>query len=133
MMLFMTFPQVAARKKSEETQELAADAHRNLEHAMPALEAATQAINSIDKNDIFEIRSIKNPSEAVQQVLEAVCILLGVKADWPTAKVLLADPSLPQKLLEFDKDNIPEHVSKRVRRYASPCPYPVVLIHIKCT
>ena len=91
--------EVAARKKSEETQELAADAHRNLEHAMPAMDAAMQAIHNIDKNDIMEMRSMKNPSEIVQQVMEAVCILLGVKADWPTAKLLLADPALPQKLL----------------------------------
>ena len=109
--------EVAARRKSEETQELAADAHRNLEHAMPSLEAAMQAIHNIDKNDIMEMRTMKSPSEAVQQVLEAVCILLGVKADWATAKVLLADPALPQKLLDIDKDNIPDHVSKRVRRY----------------
>ena len=34
--------EVAARKKSEETQELAADAHRNLEHALPSLDAAMQ-------------------------------------------------------------------------------------------
>ena len=33
-----------------------------------------------------------------QQVLEAVCILLGVKADWNTAKVLMADPTLIQKV-----------------------------------
>ena len=81
------------------------------------MDAAMQAIHNIDKNDIMEMRSMKNPSEIVQQVMEAVCILLGVKADWPTAKLLLADPALPQKLLEIDKDNIPEHVSKRVRRY----------------
>ena len=109
--------EVAARRKSEETQELAADAHRNLEHAMPSLDAAMQAIHNIDKNDIMEMRTMKSPSEAVQQVLEAVCILLGVKADWATAKVLLADPALPQKLLDIDKDNIPDHVSKRIRRY----------------
>ena len=64
--------EVAARKKSEETQELAADAHRNLEHAMPAMDAAMQAIHNIDKNDIMEMRSMKNPSEIVQQVMEAV-------------------------------------------------------------
>ena len=109
--------EVAARKKSEETQELASDAHRNLEHAMPSLDAAMQAIHNIDKNDIMEMRAMKNPSDIVQQVMEAVCILLGVKADWATAKVLLADPALPQKLLDIDKDNIPEHVGKRIRRY----------------
>jgi len=48
-----------------------------------------------------------------QQVLEAVCILLGVKADWPTAKVVLGDPQLQQRLLEIDKDNMPEQVRKR--------------------
>ncbi len=41
--------EVAARKKSEETQELAADAHRNLEHALPSLEAAMVAIGDIDR------------------------------------------------------------------------------------
>lgn len=59
--------EVAARKKSEETQELASDAHRNLEHALPSLDAAMQAINAIDKSDIMEIRQIKNPPEILQQ------------------------------------------------------------------
>jgi len=31
--------------------------------------------------------------------MEAVCILLGVKADWNTAKVLLGDPTLLQKVI----------------------------------
>ena len=109
--------EAAARKKSEETQELAADAHRNLEHALPSLEAAMQAVSSIDKGELMEMRSMKNPPELTQQVLEAVCLLLGVKADWNTAKMLIGDAQFMQKLMDFDKDNIPEQVSKRVRRY----------------
>ena len=50
-----------------------------------------QAINSIDKNEIAEMRAFKNVPELVLNVLEAVCILLGVKPDRPTAKNLLAD------------------------------------------
>jgi hypothetical protein len=92
-------------------------AHRNLEHALPSLDAAMQAINSIDKAELMELRAMKNPPEAAQQVVEAVCILLGMKADWPTAKLILGDPQFTQKLLDFDKDNIPDQVSKRVRRY----------------
>lgn len=109
--------EAAARKKSEETQELAADAHRNLEHALPSLEAAMQAVSSIDKGELMEMRAMKNPPELTQQVLEAVCLLLGVKADWNTAKMLIGDAQFMQKLMDFDKDNIPEQVSKRVRRY----------------
>ena len=52
-----------------------------------------------------------------KQVMEAVCIALGVKADWQTAKVILGDPQLQQKLIEFDRDNVPEQISKRIRRY----------------
>lgn len=89
-----------------------------MEHALPSLEAAMQAVNGIDKGELNDLRSMKNPPELAQQVLEAVCILLGLKADWNTAKMVTGDgTTFIQKLLDFDKDNIPEQVSKRVRRY----------------
>ena len=64
-----------------------------------------------------DLRNMKNPSEIVQQVWEAVCILLGLKGDWNAAKIAMGDANFIQKLIEFDKDNIPEQVMKRVRRY----------------
>ena len=92
-------------------------AHRNLEHALPSLDAAMQAVSAIDKGELMELRSMKNPSELAQQVLEAVCILLGLKADWQTAKMVIADSQFIQRLLDFDKDNISDQISKRIRRY----------------
>ena len=38
-------------------------AHRNLEHALPSLEAAMQAVNTIDKGELNDLRNQKNPSE----------------------------------------------------------------------
>ena len=61
-------------------------AHRNLEHALPSLEAAMQAVSGIEKGELMELRSMKTPQELAVQVLEAVCILLGFKADWNAAK-----------------------------------------------
>ena len=60
---------------------------------------------------------MKNPPELAQQVLEAVCILQGLKGDWNAAKMAMGDGQFIQKLIDFDKDNIPEQVMKRVRRY----------------
>ena len=109
--------EVAARKKSEETQELAEDAHKNLEAALPSLEAAMQALTSIDKAEFLELRQVKSPPEVIQQVMEAVCTLLGVKADWATAKQILLDPYFQQKMIDIEKENIPEQSVKKIRRY----------------
>jgi dynein heavy chain len=106
-----------ARAKSEITQELAAETHQNLEQALPHLESSIEAINSIDKGEIAEMRGFKQVPELVLHVLEAVCILLGVKPDWLTAKNLLAEPSLIQQLIDYDKDNVSDAVLKRIRRY----------------
>ena len=67
--------------------------------------------------EMNDLRGMKNPSELVISVLEAVCILLGLKGDWNAAKNLMGDAQFIQKLIDFDKDNIPEQVMKRVRRY----------------
>ena len=109
--------EVAARKKSEETQDLAEDAHKNLEAALPSLDAAMQALTSIDKVEFLELRQLKSPPEVIQQVMEAVCILLGVKTDWATAKQILLDPYFQQKMIDIEKENIPEQSVKKIRRY----------------
>lgn len=46
---------------------------------MPALLAAEEALKSLNKNDINELRVFVKPPELVQVVMEAVCILLNQK------------------------------------------------------
>ena len=76
---------------AKEAQAIAADAQRDLDEAMPAYYAAVDALNSLDKKDINEVKSFAKPPEAVVMVMDAVCILLGKKADWGEAKKLLND------------------------------------------
>lgn len=47
--------------------------------AMPLLESALAALNTLTKADITEVRSMKNPPAPVKVTMEAVCQLLGVK------------------------------------------------------
>ncbi len=49
-------------------QELAADAGRNLDHALPSMDAAMHAIQSLTPAELAELRNMKNPSDLVQQV-----------------------------------------------------------------
>ena len=57
------------------------------------------------------------PPPLVMKVMEAVCVLLGTKTDWDSAKKVLSDPYLMEKLVEYDKDHIPARVIREINRY----------------
>jgi dynein heavy chain len=65
--------------KAAETQILADDAQRDLDAAVPAMEAATRALDSLNKNDMTELRAMGKPPHLVKFVMEAICLLLGQK------------------------------------------------------
>jgi len=46
--------------------------------AMPMLNAALAALDTLTKADITEVKAMKNPPAAVKLVMEACCIMKGV-------------------------------------------------------
>jgi dynein heavy chain len=87
---------------------------------MPAYHSAVDALKSLDKKDIQEVKSYAKPPELVQMVMEAVCILLDAKPDWNEAKKLLADTSFMDRLQTYDKDHIdPKAIGKIRKGYTS--------------
>ena len=86
---------------------------------MPALASAVKALISLNKADITEVKNFTKPPGGVLLVMEAVCILLGRKTDWPTAKKLLGEPDFMAQLINFDKDNIDPRRLKKLRVYTA--------------
>ncbi|OUW47187.1 MAG: hypothetical protein CBD47_05050 [Synechococcus sp. TMED187] len=78
--------EAAVKKTADEVQAIADDARADLEAAMPALKEAVEALNGLSKNDISEIKAFAKPPPLVQKVMECVCLLLGAKTDWDSAK-----------------------------------------------
>ena len=76
----VTEDEALAKVKAADTQAIAADAQRDVDEALPALEGAIQALNSLDKADISEIKVFSKPPDLVMVVMEAVCILLNAKS-----------------------------------------------------
>ncbi|KAJ9531756.1 hypothetical protein QJQ45_021904, partial [Haematococcus lacustris] len=105
------------KKMAGEIQVVADEAQADLEEALPAMNAAIDSLKALNKNDITEIKSFPKPPPLVQMTMEAVCILKQEKPDWDTAKKVLGDSNFMHSLQEFDKDNIPEGVIRKLRRY----------------
>ncbi|KAG8234154.1 hypothetical protein J437_LFUL014944 [Ladona fulva] len=103
--------------KAEETQTIAADAQKDLDEALPAMEAAQKALNALDKNDIKEVRVFNKPPHLVKFVMEAVCLLLGAKTDWGSAKIVLGDTNFLKRLQEYDKDSISDALLRKLKEY----------------
>lgn len=49
--------------------QIASEAQADLDKAMPELDAATEALKTLKKSDIDEIKAYKTPPEAIQTVL----------------------------------------------------------------
>jgi len=93
-------------KQAEETRAVQQDAQNDLDRALPALEAASNALKALNKSDITEVKSMAKPPAGVVMVLEAVMILLKEKTSWDNAKKVMASVSFLSSLQEFDKDHI---------------------------
>ncbi|TYZ61500.1 hypothetical protein PybrP1_006824 [[Pythium] brassicae (nom. inval.)] len=123
-----------ANKKAADTQAIADDAQRDLDEALPALEAAVQCLNRLKKSDIDEVKALKNPPHGVKLTMEAACIIFGIKPAlktdpdkagqkvkdyWESAqKTILGNAKkLMEDMLRFDKDNIGDKIIQQLDPY----------------
>ncbi|CAF0988415.1 unnamed protein product, partial [Didymodactylos carnosus] len=116
--------------KASDANKLKEECEHDLSAALPALQAAINALDTLKASDITEIRTMQNPTAVVRKVLAAVCVLTGrppeKKSDpnnpgkkiidfWPTARRALGEMNFINTLKEFDKDHIPAERMKEIR------------------
>lgn len=123
-----------ANVQAADAAELKAECEADLAEAVPILEEAIAALNTLKPTDITLVKSMKNPPDAVKLVMAAVCVMKNVKPDklpdpttgrkildyWGPSKRILGDMSFLQSLKDYDKDNIPEEVMTKIRKEYLP-------------
>uniref|UniRef100_A0A8C5QWI6 Dynein axonemal heavy chain 3 n=3 Tax=Leptobrachium TaxID=161697 RepID=A0A8C5QWI6_9ANUR len=102
----------------------------DLAEAMPALEAAISALDTLNPADITLVKSMQNPPAPVKLVMESICVMKGMKPErkpdpsgsgkmvedyWGPSRKILSDLKFLESLKVFDKDNIPPVIMKKIR------------------
>lgn len=94
-----------------------------MEETTSGIREADNAVAALTHIDINSVRTMKNAPLSVKIVMEGVCILKDIKIEkpnastddyWSQAKKMLNDPRFIESILNFDKNAIPEHVSKKL-------------------
>ncbi|RZC39341.1 MT, DHC N2, AAA 7, DHC N1 and/or AAA 9 domain containing protein [Asbolus verrucosus] len=96
----------------------------DLAKAEPALIAAQQALNTLNKNNLTELKSFTQPPDAVVSVTAAVLILFSPKGRIPKDRSWKACKSMMTKvdqflsdLINYDKENMHPDVVKATLEY----------------
>jgi dynein heavy chain len=121
-----------ANIKAAEAKAIKDDCEAELDVAMPMLNAALAALDTLTKADITEVKAMKNPPAAVKLVMEACCIMKGVAYRkipdpnkpgskmidyWGPAQQMLADNNFLASLKTYDKDNMSEALMIQIQPY----------------
>ncbi|XP_078510049.1 dynein axonemal heavy chain 17 isoform X2 [Lissotriton helveticus] len=96
----------------------------DLAKAEPALQAAQQALNTLNKINLTELKSFGSPPEAVVKVTAAVMVLtapggkIPKDRSWKAAKIMMGKvDGFLDGLIKYDKEHIPESCLKAYQPY----------------
>lgn len=111
--------EAVASKQAEAANSIRVDCEKDLAEALPALNAAEKALETLSPKDIQEAKALANPPYGVKLVMETVCIMLEIKPErmkdkdgkmindlWKPSQKLLGDKDFLMYLKNYDKDNI---------------------------
>lgn len=128
--------EVIANEQASVAKGIKDECDSDLAEAIPILEAALAALNTLTPSDITIVKSMKSPPPGVRLVMEAICILKGIKPErvndpatgkkiddfWKPSQKVLGDMKFLQSLRDYDKDRVPPAIVKKIRATYIPNP-----------
>ena len=114
----MKADEAVANEQAKAAKAIKDECDSDLAEALPALNAAMEALNTLTPQDITIVKTMKSPPHMIKLVLEAVCVIKGIKPDrvndpsgsgkkiedyWGPSKKMLGDMKFLESLITFDK------------------------------
>eukprot|EP01135_Chromosphaera_perkinsii_P007968 Nk52_evm40s1073 gene=Nk52_evmTU40s1073 len=112
--------ETSVREAAREVTVLEEDLNNDLAAAVPIIDNAIKAIQSVTKSQLIELRSFMKPPAQVINIINTVMILFRVprknKAQqftWEEAKKLMNSRFI-ERILSFNKDDVPDEILKEL-------------------
>lgn len=119
-----------AQKIADSANAIKTDCETQLASAIPALKAAEDAVNCIQKGDIAVLKGLANPPPDVRLVTGVVCMFFGIKPDkipdpnggnkkvddyWKKSVTMMQDTQFLRKLIDYDKEGIGQDLIDKIQ------------------
>nr|QVD39637.1 Dynein heavy chain, cytoplasmic [Schistocerca gregaria] len=126
----MVKDQQEAEKKKVQSQEIQAeleiqtvkiaqkreDVMADLAQVEPAVIDAQQAVKSIKKQHLVEVRSMANPPAVVKLALESICFLLGENAtEWKSIRSVTMRDNFISTIVNFNTEDMTDDVREKMK------------------
>ncbi|XP_069493861.1 cytoplasmic dynein 1 heavy chain 1 [Ambystoma mexicanum] len=127
----MVKDQQEAEKKKVMSQEIQEQLHKqqaiiadkqmsvkeDLDQVEPAVIEAQNAVKSIKKQHLVEVRSMANPPGAVKLALESICLLLGESTtDWKQIRSIIMRENFIPTIVNFSAEEISDAIREKMKK-----------------
>uniref|UniRef100_A0A8C9Q1N6 Cytoplasmic dynein 1 heavy chain 1 n=1 Tax=Spermophilus dauricus TaxID=99837 RepID=A0A8C9Q1N6_SPEDA len=127
----MVKDQQEAEKKKVMSQEIQEQLHKqqeviadkqmsvkeDLDKVEPAVIEAQNAVKSIKKQHLVEVRSMANPPAAVKLALESICLLLGESTtDWKQIRSIIMRENFIPTIVNFSAEEISDAIREKMKK-----------------
>lgn len=114
----MKADEAVANEQAKAAKAIKDECDADLAEAIPALNSALAALDTLTPQDITIVKTMKAPPYMIKLVLEALCVIKGIKPErvpdpsgsgkkiedyWVPAKKMLGDMKFLESLHNFDK------------------------------
>ena len=79
----------------------------DLSRVEPTLQEAKQAVGSIKKQNLVEIKNLQNPPTAIKLALESICLLMNQETnDWKSIRGIIMKENFITTILHFKAEDV---------------------------
>ncbi|TRY83561.1 hypothetical protein DNTS_016270 [Danionella cerebrum] len=109
--------QEAVYKQQEVIKDKQLSVKQDLDQVEPAVIEAQNAVKSIKKQHLVEVRSMANPPAAVKLALESICLLLGESTtDWKQIRSIIMRENFIPTIVNFSADEISDSIREKMKK-----------------